>query len=393
MPRTVEDGVRLYGGAAVYISWRRGCTLFGVEAAQLAKQICDRVDAKLHSFACFDSDGLRHVGRHADRTASRLSAEDRANAVSVTDQGGSFATNRGVSLAKSPERESQYWEAIGFPPRRTAAERADPYRPLRVVTFNIAGAYPIKSKGLFGYNDKPNLDYFSMLFDRLDADVILIQEGEVGPAGSTVRKLAQRTGYEHVFESKVCPTHLSKTPDTELSLAVLSRLPIDGGEAIQLPTPMAKLVFRGEPTVPYPRWAQRADILGINFWQLFPNPHGAMRSSYEHGVGAQDAASIARTMTSNIKSPAILGADFNTENPTKVYGKAFDEIGVKMSLPPDTKTVFWDANPDQIGATKQFETVASGAGRSTTDHFPAWVDYEIKDPAMRERVAAARRAQ
>lgn len=91
--------------------------------------------------------------------------------------GGSFATNRGVSLAKSPERESQYWEAIGFPPRRTAAERADPYRPLRVVTFNIAGAYPIKSKGLFGYNDKPNLDYFSMLFDRLDADVILIQEG------------------------------------------------------------------------------------------------------------------------------------------------------------------------------------------------------------------------
>ncbi|MFE7802850.1 endonuclease/exonuclease/phosphatase family protein [Nocardia sp. NPDC057440] len=262
------------------------------------------------------------------------------------------------------------------------------------MTFNIAGGYPIKSTAGLDYEgDGPNLDYFAMLFDRLDADVILIQEGEVGPAGSTARKLAERAGYGHVFESKVCPTHLSAAKDTELSLAVLSRLPIDAAEAIRLPTPMTKLVFRGEPTVPYPRWAQSVDILGVNFWQMFPNPHGVMKASYEHGAGAGDAAAIAQTMKSNIKSPAILGADFNTENPAKVYGKTFDELGVKLSLPPETKTVFWDRNPDQIGATREFETVASGAGKSTTDHFPVWADYEIKDPDIRERVAEARREQ
>lgn len=120
------------------------------------------------------------------------------------------------------------------PLRRGGDGAADPGRPLRVVTWNMAGAHRSRSHGAWDY-EKVNLPYFAEQLRRMDADVIYLQESEVGPDGSTARQLAAMVGYRYVHETVMCESHMDPEKKKMLSIAVLSRLPIEEACSIELP--------------------------------------------------------------------------------------------------------------------------------------------------------------
>ncbi|WP_228001938.1 endonuclease/exonuclease/phosphatase family protein [Nocardia australiensis] len=296
----------------------------------------------------------------------------------------------GGSRVARTAAESDSWVSLGLPARSSAANARLRERQLRVASWNIAGARPVRSKTAFDYG-QVDLDYFAKVLRRMDADVVYIQESEVGLFGSTATALAERAGYPHVFETKMCPSHMdtSKT----LSIAVLSRLPIEAAHTKLLPVPLTKLKFNGRPTVPFERQAQAVEIAGVTHLTTHPSPYEFLQASYAHGEGVGDALANGRTMRSMVEGrPAILGGDFNTPEPGKVYGDIVDDLGVRMALPPGTKTVPWPGAPDQVGATSEFSVVASGVGRVQSDHFPVWADYQINEPALRQQLIAARQA-
>ncbi|NUS95720.1 MAG: endonuclease/exonuclease/phosphatase family protein [Nocardia sp.] len=265
----------------------------------------------------------------------------------------------------------------------------DPRRPFRMVTWNIAGGRRSLSWDAFDYDDM-DLQYFAERLRRLQPDVINVQESEIGGSGSTARKLAELLGYPHVFETGMCPSHLGD-PTKTLSLAVLSRLPMEGARAQRLPTTRLDLKVGGNSVEPYDRYAQRVTVGGVDVVNLHPTPLGFFGHSYEEGDGAAHAAEIGSAVNELIDGPTVIAADLNTDRPALVYGRMFEDMGMDSALDTDARTVpGWDGAPDQIYSSREFRTVGSGVVATGTDHHLVWADLEITDARTLDTLAAAR---
>ncbi|WP_157762726.1 endonuclease/exonuclease/phosphatase family protein [Nocardia yamanashiensis] len=292
-------------------------------------------------------------------------------------------------VARDPAHSSPPDITLG---KQLSSETAggDPRRPFRVVTWNIAGGRRSLSTGAFDYSEV-DLPYFAEKLRRLNPDVINVQESEIGPDGSTARTLAELLGYSHVYETKMCPSHISEGKD--LGLAVLSRLPIEGAQAQRLPTTRLDLKVRGVSVEPYDRYAQRVNVAGINVVNLHPTPLGFFGHSYEEGAGAEHAREIGTAVRGMVEGPAVVAADLNTDRPGLVYGSTFEDLGMSAALEPDARTVpGWDGAPDQIYSSRDFQTVNQGVETTDTDHHLVWADLEVSDPQALDTLAAAREA-
>ncbi|MGW4325182.1 endonuclease/exonuclease/phosphatase family protein [Nocardia sp. NPDC004573] len=257
-----------------------------------------------------------------------------------------------------------------------------------MVTWNIAGGRRALSTDAFDY-DEVDLPYFAEQVRRLRPDVINVQESEIGPSGSTARELAELLGYPHVYETPMCPSHISD--GKTLSLAVISRLPIDNAWAQRLPTTRLDLKVGGRSVEPYDRYAQRVSVGGINVVNLHPTPLGFFGHSYEEGAGAEHAREIGSAVREMVDGPTVVAADLNTDRPGMVYGRTFEDMGMSAALEPDARTVpGWDGAPDQIYSSREFQTVNQGVETTDTDHHLVWADLEVTNPRVLDALAAAR---
>ncbi|MGY2093164.1 endonuclease/exonuclease/phosphatase family protein [Nocardia gipuzkoensis] len=265
---------------------------------------------------------------------------------------------------------------------------ADPRRPFRVVTWNIAGGRRALSTDAFDY-DEVDMPYFAEQLRRFSPDVVNVQESEIGPNGSTARELAELLGYPHVYETEMCPSHISD--GKTLSLAVISRLPIEEAWAQRLPTTRLDLKVGGRSVEPYDRYAQRVRVGGINVVNLHPTPLGFFGHSYEEGAGAEHAREIGSAVREMVEGPTVVAADLNTDRPGLVYGSTFEDMGMSAALEPDARTVpGWDGAPDQIYSSREFQTVNQGVQTTDTDHHLVWADLEVTNPRVLDALAAAR---
>lgn len=274
--------------------------------------------------------------------------------------------------------------------RGDLARSNDPDRPLRVATWNIAGARRTRSDDAFDYDDV-DLPYFVEQLQRVAPDVMCIQESEVGPDGSTARDLAARLGYPHVFETEMCPSHID--PTKTLSLAVISKIPFDSTLARRLPTTRLDLKVGGQSVTPYDRYAQVVRVAGIDVVNMHPTPLGFFGHSYEHGEGAAHAEEIGQTIRSLIDGPAVVAADLNTDRPGRVYQDLFDEMNLDPALEPDARTVpGWDGAPDQVYSSRELQATGSGIEPTETDHHLVWSDLSVTDPVLLEQLVRVRQA-
>ncbi|MEU7633826.1 alanine racemase [Nocardia sp. NPDC049220] len=344
------------------------------------------------------------VGRSREHDEQHaLSAPDSGAAVENESTDGRSIHTAGSQL---PEAGSARSAADGLlvGGRRTA-DPTDPHRPLRVVTWNIAGGRRVlsyDSNKPFDYSEV-DLPYFVEQLRRIDADVICLQETEIGPDGSTAQQLAAMLGYRYVYETDMSPSHMDTSK--RLGIAVLSRLPIQDAESHRLPPPQFELKVRAERVQPYARFAQVVRVAGIPVGNVSPMPlhvfkdEAGKRYTYESGEGAIFAKEIGRTVTAMLRGPGIWAGDTNTDNPVLVYGQVFDKLGMVAALDPAARTVPPHPRrpvgaPDQLwAAAETFGVAASGTVDTETDHYPAWVDWDVTDPELAGLLSTTRQVE
>lgn len=338
------------------------------DMAQLRLRLAREVSRAVKGFAGAAESGVRLFGRHTGDGLGELQKADRGK-LPVFDADD--------SAAPLPDQR------LGTPPPGT-----DPRRPFRVVTWNIAGGRRSLSSDAFDYDDV-DLPYFAEQLRRLRPDVINVQESEIGGGESIAGKLAELLGIPHVFETPMCPSHISE--GKTLSLAVISRLPIGDERAQQLPITRLDLRVGGRSVPPYDRYAQRVTVGGINVVNLHPTPLGFFGHSYEEGAGAAHAGEIGSAVRGLVDGPTVVAADLNTDRPAAVYGEIFDEMGMSSALDTDARTVpGWDGAPDQIYSSADFRTVDRGVVATDSDHHLVWADLEVTDARTLDALAAAR---
>ncbi len=277
------------------------------------------------------------------------------------------------------------------------SQAEDPTRPLRVATWNIAGGRRLRhpAEGEDGNEAIPfdydaiDVEYFADRLRDIDPDVVAIQESEAGVDGSTAQQLAALLGYPYVYETVMSQSHMDDSK--MLSVAVISRLPIDAATAHQLPVTRLELRIGEQPVAPHDRFAQVVEIAGISVVNLHPTPLGFFGYSYEEGDGAAHAEEIAQTLRAMATGPVVIAADLNTDRPHTVYQRTFDEIGLSPVLAPDARTVpGWDGAPDQVVASQDFTAADSGIAQTETDHWLVYSDLAINDQRLADSLAATR---
>lgn len=273
----------------------------------------------------------------------------------------------------------------------------DPRRLVRTVTWNMAGARHSRSFKALDYSAVDLLAFADKL-RWMDADVVCLQESEVGPDGSTAGRLAAMSGYPYIHETVMCPSHMDTTK--KLAIAFLSRLPIEEFREILLPTPTLELKLWGEVVAQedrYERYALAVKIAGTWFVNMHPTPLGFFGRSYEEHEDAEGAAHgreiIEHLLRSIPDGPVVFGADFNTDDVRLVYQQVIDELGLRVALDSGTWTVpGWDGAPDQVLASAEFQTIDSTIEVTDTDHYPVVADLWITDPELLRSWIAARSA-
>ncbi|NEW55600.1 MFS transporter, partial [Nocardia cyriacigeorgica] len=283
--------------------------------------------------------------------------------------------------------------------QRNESHAAEPARSLRVATWNIAGGRRLRSPDDHGEDgntaipfDYSGIDvaYFAEQLRHIDADVIVVQESEVGPDGSTAQELAALLGYQYVYETVMSPSHM----DTRklLSLAVISRLPIDEANGYKLPgVTTVELRINGQVVAPHDRFAQVVEIGGITVVNTHPTPLGFFGHSYEDGGGAVHAEEIGQLLRALATGPTVLAADLNTDRPHVVYQQTFDAMGMSPALTPDARTVpGWDGAPDQVLTSPEFDVAESGISHTDTDHWLVYTHLAVSDQQVVASLADAR---
>nr|WP_280248974.1 alpha/beta fold hydrolase [Nocardia abscessus] len=307
----------------------------------------------------------------------------RGNAADVLDRAAAFlaGTTRSAESAAGP--------AIA----RHRSPDAVSTGPLRVVTWNIAGGRRSQSSAAFDYISDPQ--YFVDVLspnDGIDGDVVFVQESEVGPDGSNTRQLADTLGYQYIYETVMCPSHMDTTK--AISIAVLSKLPIEAAVDILLPATGLELTLGGrvlEQDEQFDRYAQAVRIAGIWFVNLHPTPLGFFGRSYEEHDDVEGAAhareieqllrSLADGARSLANGPVVFLGDFNTDDPRSVYQALISTLGLRVALDPATETVPWGSAPDQVMASPELRKTRGDVVITETDHYPVVVDLSVTDSA------------
>lgn len=119
---------------------------------------------------------------------------------------------------------------------------------IRVASFNVGAFFAESSEGFFyplyglGAAGTPDHESVSDILDRIDADVVALQEiDSADSAGipNDVQDLATSLGYPHVYIAPVGsagPSGILKAPfDSDLRVAVISRYPFISTDAIRSP--------------------------------------------------------------------------------------------------------------------------------------------------------------
>ncbi|MFI9415040.1 amidase family protein [Nocardia gamkensis] len=286
--------------------------------------------------------------------------------------------DRAASVLDERARSSE----TGVTSAPTSQQAADA-GPLRVVTWNFAGARRSRSDEAFDY--LPDLPYFVQELSEIGAEVVFFQESEVGPDGSNARQLAGRLGYQYVYETVMCPSHMDTTK--AISLAVLTNRPIEAALDILLPATEVELRIGDrvlEPDEKFDRYAQAVRIAGTWFVNLHPTPLGFFGRSYEEHEDAEGAAhardieQLLRSLADGLRAvadgPIVFLGDFNTDDPASVYRSLIGELGLTTALDPAIKTVPWGSAPDQVMVSAELRATRSGITITETDHYPVATD-------------------
>jgi endonuclease/exonuclease/phosphatase family metal-dependent hydrolase len=255
---------------------------------------------------------------------------------------------------------------------------------MRVATWNIAGGCKLQSKQLFDYQQE-DLGYFAEQLQRIDADVICLQESHTNADRSLARELAETLGGYHVFDSPMSPSHIN--PDYRLSMAMLAKESFEHTNLYTYPDPPFPMYFSdGRAAVRHAKGLQIARYKGEVITNTHWLPMLTFGRSYASGVGRKFADELAAVMLAHIPASSIVCGDFNVGEYEfdNALTPLIEALHLQNAL-PDLSTYYLAGvlRPDTTNAPDRIyisstSHAARGADviQTETDHYLCWADIE-----------------
>lgn len=242
------------------------------------------------------------------------------------------------------------------PPSAACDEGAAAPETIRVATYNVRA-------GL-----ETSLEEVGNTIEAIGADVIALQEVDRGVDRSNqvdqARVLAERLGYNYVYAAAI------DRGGGSYGIALLSRLPIASAERVPLRGGMAY----------EPRVAIDARLcVGAR-----PIRMVATHADFLPWSAVENARDLAERLRGDLGQGLIVAGDLN-QTPREEGPRRFSRLGLKDVLGERAEGVsFWPGQTrvDYLFADatlgKRVRAAAIGNVKAS-DHYPAWMDIEVKD--------------
>lgn len=248
---------------------------------------------------------------------------------------------------------------------------------LKVVSWNIAGGYPIASLEHFDY-EQEDVKYFVDQVKFLSPDIICLQESHTSLDGSRsiAQEMADQLEMSFVFNSPSSPSHINDS--YQLSTAIISSKNTIDAKVYWYPDPGMELFFAdGRKAITHKKNLQIVsfDDLHIANNQLLPI--SLFGYKYDDGNKGSDFAEQIDLVMKNVQTPLIWCGDFNFDDPRSIY-KTIQRLNLADALPDKATRPTKDGskkNPDHIYYSSEFNLIRSDVIETRSDHYLCYAEF------------------
>lgn len=242
---------------------------------------------------------------------------------------------------------------------------------LTIATWNIAGARPIRTKGIFDYAEE-DIDYFVQELGKINPDIVCLQEVHLNAKRSVAKEIAEKLGNYFLHETVISKSHIDN--GYHLGNAILSKENPTSYESQTFPYPeFALFLPNGVPAEHHDKAFQFADFsFGsmINFQMM---PIKFLGTPYESEDGTKFALEMEDSLLKHSKNPKFICGDFNTKDATLLYRRLLD--GMHSAL-PDKPTRPSEQKSDYIFYSNNYVLLDSRVVETNTDHYLCWAKFK-----------------
>lgn len=242
---------------------------------------------------------------------------------------------------------------------------------MKIVSWNIAGAHiftgRVEDASSYG---KENLDYFAEQLSSLEPDIILLQEAHT-PIDQTrepqAQIIARNLGYEFVNHPYFDRSHIKH--GQQLSLATISKLPIEKSYFQPLPNPNLKTIRpNGDVWVTFDAGflVGTVDYRGVkvNVGNGHMIPYHYFNRDFFEFEDIRN--SISELLIALSEKPTLVAGDFNYNNLRKLLPRIFENGTYHES----------------------FEGIETAPGRGQQDHILFSNQWVLRNYQVRKEISA-----
>ena len=248
---------------------------------------------------------------------------------------------------------------------------------MRLVTWNINGAFTLTSVNPRAYTTSENLPYFTQQLKALNADIICLQEVHTNVERSQTKLIAEALGYPYTFETIASDSHID--PVYKLANAIISKQPFKGAKAVCLPHPEflleLPLLSNGQRAKIHDKYMQVVKFENFTLANIHTLPLHVLGASYDSNNGRAFTREVEKVMLELLSPPIIFCGDFNHNNIQHLYPNLFDKLNLLDGLPDQASVPNADMRIDYILISKNdFQVIDSFIHPLMTDHFPCLLE-------------------
>lgn len=249
---------------------------------------------------------------------------------------------------------------------------------MKIASWNISCFRLSKSASFeFNYEEKEDFNYFPEIIDKVNPDVICLQENYSNEKETLSKKIAERGGYKYILDAPGTVSYFNKRyHDTN---SILSKFPFEHKENFKSVNPMWKHTFSfGYTGTTYDEWFQVVKIKGLYIANVHFVPEKTFGQDYSRGIGNENFEANLKLLE---KYPlSILAGDFNTVSLGMMLRKfarkknlvnIFKDVGTRPI--PGGDVVIEDA----IFSKKDIKVSKKGVVKTKNDHFLIWADIDM----------------
>jgi len=127
---------------------------------------------------------------------------------------------------------------------------------MRVLTWNIGGGFILNKKN--NQFDIEDINYFVNEIQKVNPDVVCLQEIHFSETNNQTQIIANALGYEHHEIESIAESHLKD--GEKLSIALISKYPVDFFKFNKLSNPNLKFIWKGKEAYSHDKGFLEANI-------------------------------------------------------------------------------------------------------------------------------------